>query len=162
MLDAHQAEHLLVLQGEERKKETQQSPSKTLSRLARARTWPALGSAPLVGRTMLSERAAGRCSFAGSTGCFRAATSRAAADRGVLSVTCKESRIGKQVVPVPKSVQLTLTKELLKVKVGRRCVAVPVGCMAGALLATASCLVTLEQAWWRRDPRVSLSLPFRS
>ena len=67
---------------------------------------------------MLSERAAGRCSFAGSTHCFRAATPRAAADRGVLSVTCKESRIGKQVVPVPKSVQLTLTKELLKVKVG--------------------------------------------
>ena len=111
---------------------------------------------------MLSERAAGRCSFAGSTSCFRGATPRAGADRGVLSVTCKESRIGKQVVPVPKTVQLTLTKELLKVKVGWRYVAFPVGCMAGALLATASCLATLEQAWWRRDPRGSLSLPSQS
>lgn len=89
---------------------------------------------------MLSERAAGRCSFAGSTTCFRAATPRAAADRGVLSVTCKESRIGKQVVPVPKSVQLTLTKELLKVKVGS-----PLGCF---LLAAWRGPCSQQQAAW--------------
>ena len=59
----------------------------------------------------------GRCGFAGTTSCFRAATHRAAAARGALSVVCKESRIGKQIVPVPKSVSLTLTPELLKVKV---------------------------------------------
>lgn len=68
-------------------------------------------------QTMLGHEVAGRCGFAGTTSCFRAANHRAAAARGALSVVCKESRIGKQIVPVPKSVTLTLTPELLKVKV---------------------------------------------
>ncbi len=69
---------------------------------------------------MLGHRLAGGCGFAGNAACFRAANQRAAAGRAALAVVAKESRIGKQIVPVPKSVQLTLTPELLKVKVRLR------------------------------------------
>ena len=76
---------------------------------------------------MLGHRLAGGCGFAGNAACFRAANQRAAAGRAALAVVAKESRIGKQIVPVPKSVQLTLTPELLKVKVRLRGVPPPPG-----------------------------------
>lgn len=65
--------------------------------------------------------------FAGSSRCLRQLAHRFAAPRSLVHTRCqapprgtefgKESRIGKAPILIPKGVQLTLTRDLLKVKV---------------------------------------------
>lgn len=69
-----------------------------------------------VGRAVTMQGQSLRCQRA-----FTASTPVQRAGRCRLSITCKESRIGRSPIPIPKGVKIDLKGNNLKVKVGRLC-----------------------------------------